>query len=163
MTVARGAQSSRDCPSNESIEANASTGTDFTRLFNEWSLRRILQSYLDYYHRAWMRLSLEKDQPEARPLQSAELGSVFELPEVVRLHHATNGARLEELCSDCRRSVSQPGVVRDPRRFRPAGNRTFPELAPPSNPERGPLGFSCFLVAAVFPSFSAKSRMNRGD
>jgi transposase InsO family protein len=60
---------------------------DHLIVFNESSLRRTLKSYFDYYHRARTHLSLEKDTPETRPVQTPELGSVVELPEVGGLHH----------------------------------------------------------------------------
>ena len=60
---------------------------DHTMVFNEFSLRRTLKSYFDYYHGVRTHLSLEKDAPETRPVQPPELGSVVELPEVGGLHH----------------------------------------------------------------------------
>ena len=60
---------------------------DHLVVFSESSLRRVLKSYFDYYHRARTHLSLEKDAPETRPVQPPERGSVVELPEVGGLHH----------------------------------------------------------------------------
>jgi len=56
-------------------------------VFSESSLRRTLKSYFDYYHGVRTHLSLDKDAPETRPVQPAELGSIVELPEVGGLHH----------------------------------------------------------------------------
>ena len=51
-------------------------------VFQESSLRRILASYLDYYHRSRTHLSLGKDSPEPRGIQPPEMGSVVALPQV---------------------------------------------------------------------------------
>jgi|SRR5215831_15960632 len=50
-------------------------------------LRRILKSYLEYYHRSRTHLALAKDSPEPRAVQPPELGAVVELSEVGGLHH----------------------------------------------------------------------------
>ena len=55
--------------------------------FNETSLRRILRSYVEYYHRSRTHLGLGKDSPEPRSIQSAEMGRVVTLPQVGGLHH----------------------------------------------------------------------------
>ena len=47
----------------------------------------VLRSYLRYYHASRMHLSLGKDAPEARDVQSPELGKIVELPGVGGLHH----------------------------------------------------------------------------
>ena len=39
-------------------------------VFNEESLRRTLRSYFSYYHRSRVHLSLDKDSPESRSIQS---------------------------------------------------------------------------------------------
>jgi len=41
-----------------------------------FSLRRTLASYFQYYHRSRTHLSLEKDSPEPRSIQSPEMGRV---------------------------------------------------------------------------------------
>ena len=56
-------------------------------VLNERHLRRVLRSYLDYYHRWRVHRSLEMDAPETRPFQPPELGPVMKLPEVGGLHH----------------------------------------------------------------------------
>lgn len=50
-------------------------------------LRRILQSYVNYYHNWRTHRSLEMDAPKPRPVQLAEGGPVRKLPEVGGLHH----------------------------------------------------------------------------
>jgi putative transposase len=55
--------------------------------FREMSLRRILRSYLDYYHRSRTHLSLGKDSPEPRSIQPEPVGRVVALPQVGGLHH----------------------------------------------------------------------------
>jgi transposase InsO family protein len=60
---------------------------DHVIVFDEGSLRRILSSYFNYYHRSRTHLSLEKDSPEPRPIQPPEIGPVVGLPQVGGLHH----------------------------------------------------------------------------
>ena len=60
---------------------------DHVIVFDESSLRRILRSYLNYYHRSRTHLSLEKDSPEPPPIQPPEIGPVVALPQVGGLHH----------------------------------------------------------------------------
>jgi putative transposase len=60
---------------------------DHVIVFDESSLRRILRSYLDYYHRSRTHLSLGKDSPEPRSIQPPEAGRVVALPQVGGLHH----------------------------------------------------------------------------
>ena len=55
--------------------------------FSETSLRRILRSYVEYYHRSRTHLALGKDSPEPRSIQSAEMGRVVALPQMGGLHH----------------------------------------------------------------------------
>lgn len=58
---------------------------DHVIVFDEESLRRTLRSYFGYYHRARLHLSLDKDSPDSRPVQS--FGGVIAFPEVGGLHH----------------------------------------------------------------------------
>jgi transposase InsO family protein len=60
---------------------------DHVIVLGEGHLRKILKSYLEYYHRSRTHLALGKDAPEPRVVQPAELGGVVELPEVGGLHH----------------------------------------------------------------------------
>jgi hypothetical protein len=72
-------------------------------VFNECHLRRVLRSYLDYYHRWRVHRSLDMDAPDPRPVQPPELGSVQKLPEVSGLHHhyKRQAAWLRELEGPC--------------------------------------------------------------
>jgi putative transposase len=54
---------------------------------NECQLRRVIQSYVDYYHADRTHLGLEKDAPEERPIEPREMGEVVALPRVGGLHH----------------------------------------------------------------------------
>jgi len=60
---------------------------DHVIVFHESSLRRMLNSYVDYYHRSRTHLSLGKDSPEPRAIQPPEMGPVVGLPQVGGLHH----------------------------------------------------------------------------
>jgi putative transposase len=60
---------------------------DHVIVLNERHLRRLLQSYLDYYHAYRTHRALEMDCPLPRPVQPPELGTVWEVPEVGGLHH----------------------------------------------------------------------------
>lgn len=52
-------------------------------MFEEGSLRRILSSYFNDYHRQKTLLYLEKDSPEPLPIQLPEIGPVVALPRSV--------------------------------------------------------------------------------
>ncbi len=56
-------------------------------VFSEGQLRRVLQSYLAYYHCIRPHRSLEHDSPDRRPVQSPDSGRVIELPLLGGLHH----------------------------------------------------------------------------
>jgi putative transposase len=60
-----------------------------TRLivFNERHLRRVLLSYFQYHHATRTHLSLGKDCPRPRPIQSLSAGNIIAVPEVGGLHH----------------------------------------------------------------------------
>jgi putative transposase len=60
---------------------------DHIIVLNERHLRRILSSYVDYYHRSRTHLSLEKDCPEPRPVHPPDAGKVIAFPQVGGLHH----------------------------------------------------------------------------
>jgi putative transposase len=60
---------------------------DHVIIFHERSLRRILDAYCHYYHRSRTHLSLGKDSPEPRSIQSPASGSVVAVPQVGGLHH----------------------------------------------------------------------------
>ena len=67
---------------------------DHVIIFNEAHLRRILESYFDYYHRCRTHLSLDKDCPEPRATDPPENGNVVAFPQVGGLHnlYARNAA-----------------------------------------------------------------------
>jgi transposase InsO family protein len=56
-------------------------------VFNEGSLYRHVQSFVDYYHESRTHLSLEKDTPVGRPVQPPEAGRVIAVPQIGGLHH----------------------------------------------------------------------------
>ena len=60
---------------------------DHIVIFNERHLRRVLTSYVDYYHRTRTHLSLDKDCPDSRPIMSPRIGRVVAVPQVSGLHH----------------------------------------------------------------------------
>src|SRR6266853_1466044 len=60
---------------------------DHMIVFHETSLRRILNSYFDYYHRSRTHLSLGKDSPQPRAIQPPAMESVVAVPQVGGLHH----------------------------------------------------------------------------
>jgi len=60
---------------------------DHVIVLGEKHLRRILKSYLEYYHRSRTHLALSKDAPEPRTVQPLGMGEIVELPQVGGLHH----------------------------------------------------------------------------
>ncbi len=56
-------------------------------VLNERHLKRILVSYLDYYHRSRTHLSLGKDTPEGRSVEPGGSGKFVSFPQVGGLHH----------------------------------------------------------------------------
>ena len=60
---------------------------DHVIVLGERHLKRVLSSYVDYYHTARTHLSLEKDAPDRRLVQPIEKGRVVELKRVGGLHH----------------------------------------------------------------------------
>ncbi len=60
---------------------------DHVIVLGQCHLRKILQSYFDYYLQSRTHLSLAKDAPASRRVQPPELGKVVELPQVGGLHH----------------------------------------------------------------------------
>jgi putative transposase len=56
-------------------------------VLNEAHLRRLLRSYVNYYHRWRVHRSLDMDAPDFRPVQPPELAEVKKIPEVGGLHH----------------------------------------------------------------------------
>jgi hypothetical protein len=60
---------------------------DHVIVINEAHLHRRLASYFAYYHRSRTHLALDKDAPEPRAIEAANIGPVIELPQVGGLHH----------------------------------------------------------------------------
>jgi len=60
---------------------------DHLIVFNERSLHGHLQAFADYYHRNRVRLALEKDTPEPRPIQPPECGRIVSILVLGGLHH----------------------------------------------------------------------------
>ncbi len=60
---------------------------DHVIVLNERHLRRILREYIDYYHPCRTHLSLNKDPPETRSVESPELGNIVAFSRVGGLHH----------------------------------------------------------------------------
>jgi putative transposase len=60
---------------------------DHVLVLSERHLRHILTRYFAYYHGARTHLSLEKDAPDARPIERPAMGTVVPIPEVGGLHH----------------------------------------------------------------------------
>jgi len=60
---------------------------DHVIAINERQLRRVIRSYVDYYHADRTHLGLEKDTPEERPIEFPEIGEVVAFPRVGGLHH----------------------------------------------------------------------------
>jgi putative transposase len=58
---------------------------DHVIVFDEESLRRTLRSHFRYYHGARLHLSLDKDSPDSRSVQS--VGILIAIPQVGGLHH----------------------------------------------------------------------------
>jgi transposase InsO family protein len=60
---------------------------DYIVIFNECHLRRVLSTYIDYYHQTRTHLSLDKDCPDPRPVMPPRNGRVVAIPQVRGLHH----------------------------------------------------------------------------
>ena len=58
---------------------------DHVLVIREESLRTVLRSYIDYYHTSRLHLSLDKDSPTPRAIQS--VGAVVAIPQFGGLHH----------------------------------------------------------------------------
>jgi len=60
---------------------------DHVVIFNERHLKRLLSSYLNYYHPWRTHQSWDQDAPNGRRVRLAERGQVIEFPVVQGLHH----------------------------------------------------------------------------
>jgi len=61
---------------------------DHIIVWNQRSLRRILQSYFAYYEHSRTHLGLAKDAPEPRAVETPEQGCLVSIPQVGGLHHS---------------------------------------------------------------------------
>ena len=59
---------------------------DHVIVLNERHARRLMRSYVDYYHGSRSHLGLNKDSPDPRPVVG-ENGNVIAFPKVGGLHH----------------------------------------------------------------------------
>jgi putative transposase len=60
---------------------------DHVIVLSDGHLRRILKSYFRYYHESRTHLSLNKDAPESRGIQSNKWEPIVQIPQVGGLHH----------------------------------------------------------------------------
>jgi putative transposase len=62
---------------------------DYVIILNERHLKRLMSSYLLYYHEDRTHLGLAKDAPTARPteIRSARENKIQSLPRLGGLHH----------------------------------------------------------------------------
>ena len=60
---------------------------DHVIVLNESHLKRILRDYFDYYHICRTHLSLNKNPPEFRAVESVASGNIVALPRVGGLNH----------------------------------------------------------------------------
>jgi putative transposase len=60
---------------------------DHIIIFDERHLRRMLSAYFQYHQHSRTHLSLCKDCPEPRPIQTPSTGTVIAFPQVGGLHH----------------------------------------------------------------------------
>ena len=60
---------------------------DHVIVFHAASLHRHVKSFLTYYHESRTHLSLDKDAPETRPVQTADVGRSVSIPQIGGLHH----------------------------------------------------------------------------
>ncbi len=56
-------------------------------ILNEAHLRRVLTTYVSYYHRTRTHLGLDKDTPSHRPVSDTSTGRIVAITEVGGLHH----------------------------------------------------------------------------
>jgi len=60
---------------------------DHVIALNEDQLRRVVRSYVDYFHEDRTHLGLEKDTPAPRAVEPTSNGKIVALPRVGGLHH----------------------------------------------------------------------------
>ena len=92
---------------------------DHVIVFHEADLYHHLKSFVVYYQESRTHLALDKDTPEPRPLQSAELGGIVAIPQVGGLHHRYERRAALVAPSRSNTVISAPPIVL--LRDRPAG------------------------------------------
>jgi putative transposase len=60
---------------------------DHVIVINDRHLRRLLTEYFRYYHHSRTLLSLKKDSPESRVVQSNKAERIIQVPQLGGLHH----------------------------------------------------------------------------
>ncbi len=60
---------------------------DHVIIISERHLRRVLKSYVEYYHGSRTHLGLGKDCPDPRPIELLDQGPITEEPMIGGLHH----------------------------------------------------------------------------
>ncbi len=70
---------------------------DHVIAINESQLRRVIRSYVDYYHADRTHLGLEKDAPDQRPIEPRKMGEVVTISRVGGLSPSLY-ARTSESC-----------------------------------------------------------------
>jgi hypothetical protein len=60
---------------------------DHMIVFKEQHLKRLMSSYIDYFHPLLTHQSVDRDAPNGRPAQAAEPRNVVEFPAIHGLHH----------------------------------------------------------------------------
>src|SRR5262249_24415279 len=65
---------------------------DHLIVLNEGHLRRILQTYLKYYHDSRPHMSLERNSPTPREIEPPSQGKIIAIPQVGGLHHLNRRA-----------------------------------------------------------------------
>src|SRR5215472_17001601 len=73
-------------------------------VLNENHLRRLLKDYFRYYHESRTHLSLNKDAPECRTIQSNKSDRIIQIPQVGGLHHRYEPTRRVDNRDDRRNS-----------------------------------------------------------
>ena len=86
-SVPHGAPRGKIHSSKESLVPIRRDCLDHWIVLDERHLRRILRENVDYYHSCRTHLSLEKDAPERRLVESPGMGRVSAIPKVRGLHH----------------------------------------------------------------------------
>ncbi len=66
---------------------------DHVIVLDEQHLRRVLRSYVGYYHSCRTHHSLGNDCPSPRPIEPPEMGQVIAFPKVGGLHHRYSRSR----------------------------------------------------------------------